>query len=99
MSRFGGSGVSNQQQCVPRARFRVMNVTNNRKGDRHRPDYVAPKRAGKRSISAFLDDEQFNAAHEIARRRRMTVTDMARVAIEQFINRAERRHRSATLDC
>jgi hypothetical protein len=69
----------------------VKKVMSNRNGDRHRPDYVAPKRAGKRSISAFLDDDKFNAAHEIARRRHMTVTDMARVAIEQFISRNERR--------
>ena len=55
--------------------------------DRHRPGYVAPKRDGRHGINAYLDDDHFAAAHEIARRKGMTITDLAVKALEQFINR------------
>jgi hypothetical protein len=55
--------------------------------DRHRPGYVAPKRDGKRAVAGFLDRTEFAAAHEIAQRKGMTITDLATKALTQFINR------------
>ena len=55
--------------------------------DRHRPGYIAPKRAGKRSVAGFLDDDYYNAIHQIARRHNATIGDTVAKALREFVNR------------
>jgi hypothetical protein len=74
-------------EYFPVSHFRVTKVSEKNPNDRHRPNYVAPKRDGKLGISGYLTPQEHAAAKEIAQRKRMTVTDLATAALVQYIKR------------